>query len=143
MGEVYRQLLAPLASVFTPNLPELDVVLGGAPAAALLESGCAAVLVKGGHGDGARLTDRLLQAAGVREYAHDRLATGPVHGTGCALASAIAARLAAGAGIEAACAAAITWLQACLRAMGPADRATVPRPLHLVRRPAQPGPPGE
>ena len=132
MGEVYREALAPRATVLTPNLPEFDAVLGGTSVAALWDAGCAAVLLKGGHGDGAQLVDRLLQPQGSSEFAHQRLACGPVHGTGCALASAVAARLAAGEDVSSACAAAIDWLQGCLRAMGPGSEAAAPRPLQLL-----------
>jgi hydroxymethylpyrimidine/phosphomethylpyrimidine kinase len=131
LAEVYRRALAPLAAVLTPNLPELAAVLAGEPASALLRAGCGAVLAKGGHGRGDLLIDTLITARGERTFAHPRLPVGPVHGTGCALASAIAAGLARGAAVAAACADAIGWLQECLRAMGPPDPGGRPRPLTL------------
>jgi hydroxymethylpyrimidine/phosphomethylpyrimidine kinase len=61
------------------------------------------VLHKGGHGDGALAIDTLHTARERHCFERPRLATGPVRGTGCALASAIAARLANGQPLAAAC----------------------------------------
>src|SRR3546814_2451609 len=58
--------------------------------------GAAAVLVKGGHLPGDRLTDVLLTADGFELFEDSRIATRHTHGTGCTLASAIAAGLAQG-----------------------------------------------
>jgi hydroxymethylpyrimidine/phosphomethylpyrimidine kinase len=83
-----------LASVVTPNLPEL-AALGGE--AAVLAQGCHLV-VKGGHGEGAILTDRLLSPGGeeLRRREGKRLATTSTHGTGCTFASALATALGKG-----------------------------------------------
>jgi hydroxymethylpyrimidine/phosphomethylpyrimidine kinase len=79
--------------VVTPNLLEL-AALGGA--AAVLTHG-PALLVKGGHGDGDILTDRLMTADGATMQWQDaRIATRHTHGTGCTLASAIATGLGQG-----------------------------------------------
>lgn len=92
--------LAPLGAIVTPNLDELVALCGMRDAekgaAMLLERGASAVLVKGGHGDGAEIVDRLVTRGGDRVFRHARLVRGQVHGTGCALASGIAARLARG-----------------------------------------------
>ncbi|MCC6671299.1 MAG: hydroxymethylpyrimidine/phosphomethylpyrimidine kinase [Planctomycetes bacterium] len=114
-----RAECVPRAHVVTPNLPELEAL---APAGAheLLAAGARAVLVKGGHGAGDEVVDVLHGAGGPHRFAHPRLGVGPVHGTGCALASAIAAGLAHGREVRAACAVAIGWLQRCLRATVPA-----------------------
>jgi hydroxymethylpyrimidine/phosphomethylpyrimidine kinase len=86
-----------LASVVTPNLPEL-AALGGE--AAILAFGCH-LLVKGGHGEGDEIVDRLLSPAGpAREWRDERIDTTSTHGTGCTLASAIAAGLGAGMALE-------------------------------------------
>lgn len=82
--------LMQLATVTTPNLPEL-AALGG-EAAALSCGG--ALLVKGGHGDGAMLTDRLIAPDGETAWTAERINTASIHGTGCTLASAIATYLA-------------------------------------------------
>lgn len=81
--------LAPLlavATVATPNLPE---------AAALALSGCPHVLVTGGHDDGDEVVNRWHSRDGMREWRWPRL-PGEFHGSGCTLASSLAARLALG-----------------------------------------------
>ena len=95
-----RDELLPLAWLVTPNLPEAEVLLGGPirdlaeAATALLRTGARAVLLKGGHGDGDTVIDVLADADGVRRFSRPRLQTRHTHGTGCTLASAIAAGLA-------------------------------------------------
>lgn len=82
-----------IATLTTPNLPEL-AALGGE--AAVLAQGCA-LLVKGGHGDGVMLTDRLILSGGTGKMWQDaRIDTPHTHGTGCTLASAIATGLGQG-----------------------------------------------
>jgi hydroxymethylpyrimidine/phosphomethylpyrimidine kinase len=81
--------LAPLlavATVVTPNLPE---------AAALGRVACPHVLVTGGHGEGDVVVNRWHSRDGVREWRWPRL-PGEFHGSGCTLASSLAARLALG-----------------------------------------------
>jgi len=83
--------LAPLleiATVLVPNEPEA-AALGDALAR------CAHVLVTGGHGDGAEVVNRWTSSAGTRAWRWPRL-PGEFHGSGCTLASSIAARLALG-----------------------------------------------
>jgi hydroxymethylpyrimidine/phosphomethylpyrimidine kinase len=88
-----------VASVTTPNLPELEA-LGGE--AAVLAFGCHLV-VKGGHAEGATVVDRLLSPAGpLHSLEGKRLDTTDTHGTGCTLASALATGLGAGMPIRAA-----------------------------------------
>ncbi|WP_341486342.1 hydroxymethylpyrimidine/phosphomethylpyrimidine kinase [Pararhizobium sp. A13] len=93
-------------ALITPNLPELSHLTapaGGAPtedaiaqARRLVAAGVQAVLVKGGHGDGLQSVDVLVQAGhAVQCFGAPRLAAS-MRGTGCMLASAIAARLASG-----------------------------------------------
>jgi hydroxymethylpyrimidine/phosphomethylpyrimidine kinase len=79
-----------IARVTTPNLPEL-AALGG-------ESGLIGpALVKGGHGVGDMLTDRLIEADGKETiWSDSRIDTLHTHGTGCTLASAIATGLGQG-----------------------------------------------
>jgi hydroxymethylpyrimidine/phosphomethylpyrimidine kinase len=96
--------LMPLATLITPNLHEAAVLLNTATASNLdqmqlqgekiLALGARAVLMKGGHIDGERATDILITAAGVKFFSAPRLQTNNTHGTGCTLASAIAAGLA-------------------------------------------------
>ena len=90
----FERLMA-RATVVTPNLPELEV-LGGDAATLVARHGCA-VLVKGGHGEGDQVTDRLFSPQGPPEieWGDPRIETDATHGTGCTLASAIACGLAA------------------------------------------------
>lgn len=90
---VFERLMG-LASLVTPNLPELSA-LGGA--AAILAHGCHLV-VKGGHGDGDVIVDRLLSPAGevLHELRGKRIETSNTHGTGCTFASALACGLGRG-----------------------------------------------
>jgi hydroxymethylpyrimidine/phosphomethylpyrimidine kinase len=83
--------LMEIATVTTPNLLEL-AALGGEEA---LASG--SVLIKGGHGDGDLITDRLLaDGREVARWQDQRIVTRSSHGTGCTLASAIAVGLGQG-----------------------------------------------
>ncbi|CUW41170.1 Bifunctional hydroxy-methylpyrimidine kinase and hydroxy-phosphomethylpyrimidine kinase [Magnetospirillum sp. XM-1] len=98
-------LLVPRARLLTPNIPEAEVLLGRAitgvadmerAALDLLALGPKAVLLKGGHLEGDELVDVLADGGGVRRYAGRRIHTRSTHGTGCTLASSIAAGLARG-----------------------------------------------
>lgn len=103
----YRALLS-RAGVLTPNLPEIEKILGrkiGSFGEAILaardlaSATGAAVLLKGGHSPwkGRRGTDILFEEGRVTLIGPGRAMPGrDAHGTGCALASGIAARLAAG-----------------------------------------------
>ena len=127
----YRERLAPLASLLTPNGPELAALFDGDVQRAL-RSGAGAVLHKGGHHDGPFADDVLCTAAGATSFRRERLPAGPVRGTGCALAAAIAARLALGENLALACRGAGDWLAAMLRTLGPAAADGVPRTLPLA-----------
>jgi hydroxymethylpyrimidine/phosphomethylpyrimidine kinase len=80
--------LLDIATVLVPNGPEA-AALGDALAR------CPHVLVTGGHGDGAEVVNRWTSAEGTRAWRWPRL-PGAFHGSGCTLASSIAARLALG-----------------------------------------------
>jgi len=85
--------LMSLASVVTPNLPELEA-LGGE--AAVLAHGCHLV-VKGGHAVGPIVVDRLLSPSGpLHALEGKRFDTDDTHGTGCTFASGLATGLAGG-----------------------------------------------
>jgi hydroxymethylpyrimidine/phosphomethylpyrimidine kinase len=122
--DAMRRQLLPLADVLTPNLPEAELLLGRTipdvqamrdAARDLLALGAHAVFLKGGHlpGDG-DVVDLYADAEGVAETAHPRLAL-EAHGTGCTLASAIAARRAQGMAMKEACLAASDYVHAGLR----------------------------
>ncbi len=104
-----KQLLVPRATVVTPNLPEAeiladmpirDVAAMRRAGERLLALGCRAVLIKGGHLAGNIVTDVLVADAATRVWESPRIDTRHSHGTGCTLASAIAAGLAQGLAIE-------------------------------------------
>jgi len=96
--------LFPLASLVTPNLDEVAILTGERPTdVAGMESaarelvtrrGARAALVKGGHLEGAELTDVLFDGRSIRRFTHARVDTSSTHGTGCTLSAAIAAALA-------------------------------------------------
>ena len=82
----FGRLMA-IASVVTPNIPELEA-LGGNDA--VLSHGCH-LLLKDGHGKGHRIVDRLYSPKGlVTSLEGKRFDTNDTHGTGCTLASALA-----------------------------------------------------
>lgn len=98
-----KSTLLPLATLVTPNIPEAEALCGRCDSPAEMarrihgEYG-AAVLVKGGHGDGDAAVDVLCDNDGaISEFSSPRIAN-PVstHGTGCSLAAALAAELALG-----------------------------------------------
>jgi hydroxymethylpyrimidine/phosphomethylpyrimidine kinase len=99
-----RDRLIPHATLITPNLPEaaalLDEPIATDEAAIaeqgrrLLAMGCPAVLIKGGHGEGAESIDYLVDCDSVTPLPAARIATRNTHGTGCSLSSAVAAGLA-------------------------------------------------
>ena len=121
--DALRTRLLPMAAIVTPNLPEAELLLGETigdvaamhrACAALRERGARAVLLKGGHlAEGDVVVDVFADAQGLRDIRHPRLAI-EAHGTGCTLASAIAARLALGDALEAACVAASDYVHRAL-----------------------------
>lgn len=105
------QRLLPRATLATPNAPEAARLTGlpvrtleeqKAAGRALISAGAKAALVKGGHLEGERVADVLVTPEGEHVFESQRLAVRATHGTGCTLASAIAARLAQGASLKAA-----------------------------------------
>jgi hydroxymethylpyrimidine/phosphomethylpyrimidine kinase len=124
VGAVKARLL-PIATLLTPNTPELEALTGRtirsetdavAAGRALVEAGARAVLVKGGHLEGDEVADWLLGAEGEHRFASPRLATRHTHGTGCTLASAIACGLAKGQPLLDAVVAARAYVQSAIRA---------------------------
>jgi hydroxymethylpyrimidine/phosphomethylpyrimidine kinase len=111
--ETLRERLLPLAALITPNLPEAATLLETAVAAdpqamigqaeALAALGPRAVLLKGGHGSSERSDDLFLEAGRAPVWLRaERHPTKNTHGTGCTLASAVAAGLAQGMQLAAA-----------------------------------------
>jgi hydroxymethylpyrimidine/phosphomethylpyrimidine kinase len=101
------------SALVTPNLDEALVLTGTRDperaAAILLEIGAEAALVKGGHADGPA-DDYLLTAQGGCWLRGERRGPKAVHGTGCALSAAIAARLSRGEPLGDAVRAAKAWV---------------------------------
>jgi hydroxymethylpyrimidine/phosphomethylpyrimidine kinase len=102
---VLKESLIPLAHIVTPNIPEAEFLSGitidstasmRAAAERILAMGCQAVLMKGGHREGEIVSDLLVTTHDTVHFEHARLHTRHTHGTGCALASAIATGLAQG-----------------------------------------------
>jgi hydroxymethylpyrimidine/phosphomethylpyrimidine kinase len=106
-AQALRSLLLPLATVLTPNSVEARQLAQAAPDAPLADcartltaAGCRYVLITGTHEPGAQVVNTLYDAGGaLREDRWPRLA-GEYHGSGCTLASALAAFLARGLAIE-------------------------------------------
>ena len=121
--EALRSLLIPLAMVVTPNLPEASVLvernvesLEDARQAArdIVAMGARSVVVKGGHLQGDAV-DVFYDGRELRELTTPRIETTSTHGTGCTFASAIAAGLAKGMGVEGAVAHAKEYVTEAIR----------------------------
>ena len=127
------QPLRALATLITPNLPEAAALCGCTDLegqAAFLLQDTPHALVKGGHGEGSTVVNVSFSHAGKRSREWPRL-PGGFHGSGCTLASAIAARLALGMEMEAALDEAQAWTQRSLeRAYAIADGQLIPRRLN-------------
>ncbi len=119
--------LAAQAAVITPNLPELAILAdlpGDASEDALLAAAKALaadwgvfVVMKGGHGGDAMLTDRLIAPDGsVQTWADPRIDTSHSHGTGCTLSAALATGLGRGEAMADALSVARRFVRAALKA---------------------------
>ncbi len=142
--DVLKRVLIPRARVITPNLPEAAALLDEplarnedemlAQAGRLRDRGAQAVLIKGGHSQGAESVDMLVLASSFTRLATPRVDTRNTHGTGCTLSSAIAAGLAKGLDLVAAAREAKVYVSAAIAA---ANRLTVGSgrgPVHHFHR---------
>jgi hydroxymethylpyrimidine/phosphomethylpyrimidine kinase len=146
VADALRRRLLPAAAVVTPNLAEASA-LTGTPveslhdarraARRLLEAGCAAAVVTGGHLPGGRVVDVVAAGDECAELAADRVATPNTRGTGCTHSAALAAFLARGLGLFDAAAAAQDLVVGSLRrgrdwslgrGAGPVDPIGLPGP---------------
>ncbi len=129
------------AYVLTPNLPEAAALLDLPPARdeaemrvqaeTLLTLGVGAVLIKGGHGSGPESVDLLVEAGeGCLRFAVPRVATKNIHGSGCTLASAVAAGLAKGLALGEAVREAKAYVSAAIAAADALEVGSGPGPLH-------------
>ena len=126
--DAVRRLMIPGAALVTPNAPEAEVLTGKAvdgingqrrAGEKLLEMGAKAALVKGGHVPGDVIVDVLATEQGEHFFDGPRITTKATHGTGCTLASGIAAGLARGLSLVDAVALARAYLvEAITRAPG-------------------------
>ena len=119
-----REALIPHAALLTPNAPEAAALIGlpvettddlRRAGEALLELGCDAVLMKGGHIAGDRVIDVLMTTVAETRFESGRIDTRHTHGTGCTLASACAVGLAQGIGLDAAVRRAHDYVQEAIR----------------------------
>jgi len=146
--ETLKRRLLPLARVITPNRPEAEALAGMTiddvaamhhAAEAMLTLGVPAVLLKGGHLPGEQVIDLLATVDGVEELVAPRIASRHTHGTGCTLASGIAAGLAQGLGLRDATVRARAFVRAAIAAApgfgaghGPLNHTVTVDPAHLV-----------
>lgn len=120
--DALKEKLIPLATLITPNLPEAHALSGNtqAPetlAAELLDLGPEAVLLKGGHAEGAESNDLLLEKTGeISWFKTERIDSKNTHGTGCTLSAAACAYLARGYRLKEACTRAKEYLSKALKA---------------------------
>lgn len=138
--EALRSKLVPRAQLMTPNLLEAAMLLDEPVAEGeadivrqgqrLLELGCAAVLIKGGHMHGPESIDYLVTRQGTLTLAAPRAATKNTHGTGCSLSSAIAAGLAKGDVMETAVGQAKDYITAAIAAADRLDIGLGHGPVH-------------
>ena len=145
--EALKRRLLPLAAILTPNLPEAEVLCGTAirdademeaAARLMLTLGVPAVLLKGGHLAGDTVTDILATEDGVERFTDPRVETRHTHGTGCTLASAVAAGLAQHMPLRAAVVRARRYVRAAIlsapgfgRGHGPLNHAVTADPGRL------------
>jgi hydroxymethylpyrimidine/phosphomethylpyrimidine kinase len=146
--EALTRLMIPRATVITPNVPEAETLSGMAiigiedmrrAAEALLRAGARAVLLKGGHLPGERVTDLLATGDGIEAFESPRVETRHTHGTGCTLASAVAAGLAQGMALREAVIRARHYVLLAMasapgygRGHGPLDHAVTVDPARLA-----------
>ena len=145
------QRLLPLATLATPNLEEVEILVEKTvrtpdqmeqAGRMLLAMGARAALVKGGHLRGETVVDVLVQDGTVRRFSHPRIDTTSTHGTGCTLSAAITAGLALGRSLEQSVADALDFVQRAIAAAPGLGRGEGHGPLnHFV--PAPPRPPSE
>lgn len=121
--EAVRSRLLPLATVVTPNWMEAGALINASPrgledvqriAISFQRLGARAVLIKGGHVPTDPVVDTLFDGSEYHEFTHPRIRDAEGHGTGCTLASAIAAGLALGHSLRDACDAAVQFVHKAL-----------------------------
>lgn len=119
-----KKNLLPIATLVTPNLDEAAALLNSSIAESidemeqqakrLLMLGCKSVLLKGGHLNSKYSADVFASQTEVKRFEFEKVQTQNTHGTGCTLASAIAAGLAKGQNLQKAIAEARHYIHSCL-----------------------------
>jgi hydroxymethylpyrimidine/phosphomethylpyrimidine kinase len=118
-----QSILLPVATLATPNLQEAEILTGIKinntkdqinAGERIIEMGCKAALIKGGHGDGGTISDILVHE-GMHIFEHEKIDTKNTHGTGCTLASSIATNLALGVSLHDACKKSIDYVTTLLK----------------------------
>lgn len=110
--EILKTQLIPQTTLITPNLPEAYALIHPTDdlhqlAEALLTLGSQAILLKGGHAEGAQSNDLYLDKNGTYQLLEStRIESNNTHGTGCTLSAAICAGIARG----------LPMLEACITA---------------------------
>ncbi len=108
-AEAMKSLLLPVCDLVTPNIPEAEALTGvkiddtddmTKAGNILLDMGAYAALMKGGHLDSKMMFDVLVSEDGNNLMSGPRLHSRHTHGTGCTLASAIAASMALGTPLD-------------------------------------------
>jgi hydroxymethylpyrimidine/phosphomethylpyrimidine kinase len=144
VADALLQHLAPLVTLFTPNLEE-GARLAEAPvpttiagmhklAEQLHGRGFKSVLVKGGHLKGSTADDILFDGVSHHTFSAARIATRNTHGTGCTLSAAIAVNLALGQDLIRSIEAAKVFICGALAGADELDVGRGPGPLHHFHR---------
>ncbi|MBW2163221.1 MAG: bifunctional hydroxymethylpyrimidine kinase/phosphomethylpyrimidine kinase [Deltaproteobacteria bacterium] len=141
--DVLRTRLLPLADVFTPNIPEAEVLLGRriqtqedmrlAAVDFLKLADCPCVILKGGHLHDQNPVDVLAHKEGILEITGTRIPTRHTHGTGCTFSAALLVFLARGLGIENAAQKAKEFVTRAIRGAVPVGKGVGPtNPLSVI-----------
>ncbi|MEX1035410.1 MAG: bifunctional hydroxymethylpyrimidine kinase/phosphomethylpyrimidine kinase [Sneathiella sp.] len=117
---IKARLIGPHTHILTPNIPEAEQLTGmkinnlsdmEKAGRRLLNEGPIAVLMKGGHAEGAEIVDLLVSPEGIQTFSHRRIDSRHTHGTGCTLSSAIATGIAQGMSVSKAVERAIRYVE--------------------------------
>jgi hydroxymethylpyrimidine/phosphomethylpyrimidine kinase len=118
-----QSILLPVATLATPNLQEAEILTGIKinntkdqinAGERIIEMGCKAALIKGGHSDSETISDVLVHKD-MHIFEHEKIDTKNTHGTGCTLASSIATNLALGVSLHDACKKSIDYVATLLK----------------------------
>lgn len=160
--DLTKEWLVPMATLLTPNIPEAEQLTGltirteenrREAASIMLDMGCGAVLIKGGHApQGNTVTDWMYHRTtdgtmAERVFSHPLIDTRNTHGTGCTLSSAIATHLAMGHPLDTSVELSVRFLYQALcsgrnvaigKGHGPVNHHFEPQPLRIIEDTAVP-----